>query len=100
MTNVMMVRATVTDESVADVEAAAKEMFAAIDAAQPSGVHYASLRVGGGATFVVLLALDEGVDNPLPAIAEFRAFQQGLQGWLAEPSAMEQATVVGSYGLF
>ena len=98
MANVMMIRATVTDDDVAEVEAAAKAMFAAIDEARPTGVKYASLRVGG-ATFVALLALD-GADNPLPAIAEFRAFQERLQGWLAEPPTAEQATVVGSYGLF
>ena len=99
MTNVTMIRATVADHHVAEAEAAATAMFAALDEARPAGVQYASLRTGGGSTFVVLLAL-EGPDNPLPAIPEFRAFQEGLAGWLAEPPTVEQATVLGSYGLF
>jgi hypothetical protein len=40
------------------------------------------------------------VDNPLPALPEFRAFQEGLRGWVAEPPAVEQLTVMGSYRFF
>jgi hypothetical protein len=96
----MTIRATVKDEKVAEVESAAKAMFAAIDAAKPPGVRYASCKAPDGATFVIFLALDDGVENPLPAVPEFAEFQQNLQGWLAVPSAPEPLTVVGSYNLF
>jgi hypothetical protein len=98
--NVMMVRARVKAESVADVEAAARTMFSAIEEAQPQGVRYASCRLPDGVTFVVLLALEDGTNNPLSTVPEFREFQESLKGWLAEPPIPEQLTVIGSYKLF
>ena|SRR6266545_1393725 len=95
--NVLMVRAKVRSESVGEVEAAVETMFAAIDQAQPQGVRYVSAKLPDGETFVIFLALEEGIDNPLPAVPEFRAFQESLKGWLAEPPTPEQLTVVGSY---
>jgi hypothetical protein len=95
--SLMMVRAKVRPESVDEVEAAARRMFAAIEEARPAGIRYVSSKLPDGETFVILLALDEGVDNPLPAVAEFREFQASLPGWLAEPPTPEQLTVVGSY---
>jgi hypothetical protein len=98
--SVLTVRAKVKEENVADVEAAAEKMFAAIEQAQPANVRYASCKLSDGVTFVALLQVDEGTDNPLPALAAFQEFQAGLKSWLAEPPAPEQLTVVGSYRLF
>lgn len=98
--SVMLLRAKVKVERVADVEAAVRTMFSAIEQAQPRGVRYASCRLPDGVTFVILLELDEGIENPLPAILEFREFQEGLKHWLAEPPLPEQLTVIGSYNLF
>ena len=97
--SVMMVRAKVKPESVDEVEASAKKMFAAIDRAQPQGVRYASSRLPDGVTFVALLELERN-DNPLPTLPEFRAFQESLRGWVTEPPTAESLTVVGSYRLF
>lgn len=98
--SVMMIRAKVREDKVADVEAAATEMFSAIERAQPGGVRYASCRLADSATFVILLQLEEGTENPLTAVPEFGEFQANLRDWLAEPPTTEQATVVGSYNLF
>lgn len=98
--NVMMIRARVKAESVADVEAAVEKMFGAIDAAQPEGVKYASTRLSDGVSVVALLALDDPADNPLQAIPEFREFQEHLSEWLDGPPTVEPLTVIGSYGLF
>jgi hypothetical protein len=98
--NVMTVRAKVKKESVAEITAAAKTMFAAIDEAQPQGVRYASSLLPDGVTFVVFLALDDPTHNPLAALPEFREFQGNLKNWIAEPPVPEQLTVVGSYRLF
>lgn len=43
-----MVRAKVKADKVGELEAAAKEMFAALEAAQPDGVHYATCRLPDG----------------------------------------------------
>lgn len=92
-----LIRAKIKDEHVADVENAAKTMFAAINEAHPAGVRYASYRLDDGVTYVIVLDIQEGIDNPLPSIAAFRAFQEDLKGWLAEPPTPEQLTAVGAY---
>lgn len=98
--SVMMIRPRLKADSVEAAEAAIKTMFAAIEQAKPEGVRYASCKLADGVTFVVLLALDDGIDNPLAAVAEFREFQQNLKDWVVEPPMPDQLTVVGSYRLF
>jgi MFS family permease len=61
---------------------------------------YASCRLSDGVSYVALLKLDEGVGNPLPALTEFREFQESLKGWMAETPSSDQLTVIGSYRLF
>jgi hypothetical protein len=98
--NVMILRAKVKTDSVADVEAAVTAMFSALERARPQGVRYASCRLADSATFVILLQVQDGIDNPLPTVPEFRQFQDNLKHWIAEPPIPEQLTVIGSYNLF
>jgi hypothetical protein len=95
-----MIRVRVRDEKANEVEKAVGEMFTAIEAAQPQGVHYASCKLQDGVTYLILLALDNDGENPLEAIPAFRDFQTALPAWLAEPPAMEALTPVGSYRVF
>jgi hypothetical protein len=97
---VHMVQAKIRRESVSDVEAAAKRMFAAIDAAQPEGLRYASFLLPDGETFLALLQLDDGVENPLPGFPEFREFLEGVEASRAEPANVQPLTVIGSYRMF
>ena len=97
--DVMMIRAKVKAESVPDIEAAADKMFGAINVVRPGGVKYASTRLADGVSVIALLALEDPADNPLQAIPEFRAFQEHLPEWLAEPPTVEPLTVIGSYEL-
>jgi hypothetical protein len=98
--NVMMLRVAVKADSVADVQAAVTRMFSAIERAKPEGIRYASCRLADTATFVILLQVQDGIDNPLPTVPEFREFQENLKHWIAEPPIPEQLTVIGSYNLF
>jgi hypothetical protein len=98
--NVLMVRSKVKAESVAEVEAAITKVFSAIERAQPAGVRYASSRLEDGVTFVALLELEGGVDNPLSAVPAFVEFQEDLKKWVSGPPTLEQMTVIGSYRLF
>lgn len=97
---VLLVQSKVKADAVAEVDAAIRRMFDAIEHAQPDGVRYASCKLSDGVTYVALLQVDDGVDNPLPALAEFRDFQERLKAWVAEPPKPDQMTVVGSYHLF
>jgi hypothetical protein len=98
--SVHMVQAKIKAESVTDVQAAAKKVFAAINAAQPEGIQYASCLLPDGETFVALLQVDDGVENPLPGFPEFREFLEGVEGSRAEPANVQPLTVIGSYRLF
>lgn len=98
--NVMIVRSKVKPEHADEVEHAVRDLFAAIEQAQPQGIRYASGRLADGVTYIAELQVDDGIENPLPALPEFRKFQENLEHWLAEPPTPEQLTVVGSYRLF
>jgi hypothetical protein len=98
---VLMVRYQVREESVADVEAAIEKAFAAIEAEQPAGIRYAMGTLPDGVTFVGVLELEDGVDNPLPGIPAARALQQSLPGLVVgEPPVPQPVQVLGSYRLF
>ena len=98
--SVQMAQAKIKAERAADVQAATEKMFAAINAAQPAGIRYASLLLADGQTFVAIVQLDDGLENPVPGFAEFRELQEVVDGSRAEPNTVEQWTVVGSYRLF
>ena len=92
--------AKIKRESVTDVQAAAEKMFAAINAAQPEGIRYASSLLPDGETFVALLQLENGDENPLPAFPEFQAFLEGVEASRAAPADVQPMELVGSYRLF
>jgi hypothetical protein len=98
--NVITVRATLKEEHVADAEAAAKRMFAAIEREGIEGVRYASIKLQDGVTFLALLELEDGMENPLPGLPEAQEFYASLPGWYTEPPEVGPGTVVGSYRLF
>ncbi|PCC68857.1 hypothetical protein SAMN02745121_07614 [Nannocystis exedens] len=91
-----MVRYTVPPEHAPQVDAAIEQLFAAVRRQQPAGIRYWYGRLADGATYVALLELDEGVDNPLLALPEARQFQAELRRYVAAPPP-EPVTVLGSY---
>jgi len=98
--SVRTIRARIRPGKTAELEKAAKEMFTAIEAAQPPGVHYASCKLPDGVTYVILPGLDDDQNNPLIAVPAFRDFQDNLKAWIAGPPVIEQLAPVGSYRLF
>jgi len=98
--SVLLAQAKIKSESVTDVQAATKKMFAAIDAAQPEGIRYASLLLADGETFAALVQVDDGVENPIPGLPEFRELQELVEASRVEPPNVQPLTVMGSYRLF
>lgn len=98
--SILMVRSKVKAANVTDVEAGIKRLFTALQQVQPEGIRYASCRFADGETYMALLEINEGVENPLPSLPEFREFQENLKSWMAEPPIVEPLTVSGSYRLF
>lgn len=97
---VLTVRATLKEEHVAEAEAAVRRMFAAIEREGLEGIRYASVRLEDGVTFLAMLEVDDGVENPLPGLPEAQEFYAKLPEWYAEPPEVGPGTVIGSYRLF
>jgi hypothetical protein len=97
---VLTVRAKLKEEHVAEAEAAVKRMFAAIEREGLEGIRYASIKLDDGVTYLALLELEDGVENPLSELPEAQEFYASLPGWHAEPPEVGPGTVIGSYRLF
>ena len=98
--NVLMVRAKVKEENVADARAAVEKVIKALEQAQPAGVQYASCLLSDGVTFVALLKLEDDGGHPLRDMPAYAEMVESLKQWYDGPPAAEQMTVTGSYGLF
>src|SRR4029453_9503580 len=98
--SVMLLHQKVKDGSVEQAEAAARELFATLERVRPEGIRYASTRVTDSSTFVALLELADGTENPLREIPEYTAFREQRKGWVDGPPVIEQLDVVASYNLF
>ena len=98
--SVVMVRQKVKAGSVEEAEAGVRDLFATLDRERPEGVRYTSTRVVDSSTFVILVELAEGIEDPRPAIPEYRRFVEQLKGWVDGPPVIEHLDVVGSYNLF
>ncbi|MBE1537915.1 hypothetical protein [Actinomadura algeriensis] len=95
---VFMISYQVADEGVAEVVEAVEKAFAAVNAQRPDGVRYAYLRRAESSEFVALLELAEGVENPLPGIAEARGLQATVAEWAVGPApAPQPLEVLGDY---
>jgi hypothetical protein len=96
--SVFMISYHVADEGVAEVVGAIDKAFAALDAQQPAGIRYTYLRRAGSTEFMALLELADGVENPLPGIAETRELQATVAKWAEGPAPTPQPfDVLGAY---
>ncbi|HTZ24479.1 MAG TPA: hypothetical protein VMC83_10850 [Streptosporangiaceae bacterium] len=98
--NVLMVRAKIKEENVADAQAAIGKVIQALDQTRPADVRYTASVLGDGATFIALLELQPDGGNPLAPVPAYAEFVESLKQWYAEPPIVERMTVVGSYQLF
>jgi hypothetical protein len=97
---VTMVRQKVKEESIEEGEAAVRDLFATLARVRPEGLRYASTRLGDSATFVILIELADGIEDPRNEIPQYASFLEQLKGWVDGPPVIEQLDVVGSYNLF
>ncbi len=96
-----MVRYTLKPECVTENERLAGAVFAALRAARPSGLRYATFRLGDGLSFVHLVSHEEADgSNALTALPEFKAFTAGVKDRCADPPVRVDLTEIGSYGFF
>ena len=98
--NVLMVRAKIKEENVADTQAAVEKVIRALEQAHPAGVQYASSVLSDGVTVIALLKLEDDGGHPLRDLPAYTEMLENLKQWYAEPPTAERMTVIGSYGLF
>ena len=66
-------------------ESAANGITRALRKAAFCGIRYTICKSNDGITFLGILHLSEGMENPLPTLAEGKTFLKGLETWLASP---------------
>jgi hypothetical protein len=93
----VMVRYRVHPESAAENEELVRAVYDELAASQPEGLHYATFKLPDGVTFVHFAQHDE--PNPLPGVAAFQRFQEGIRERCEEPPAVTELQEVGSYRL-
>jgi hypothetical protein len=72
-------------------------VFAELKAVKPDGVRYLSIRLDDD-TFIHMVEADsEDGSSPIPRLAAFQAFQNGIRERCAESPQVREATIVGNY---
>ena len=99
--NVLMVRAKIREENVADARVAIEKVIQALERVQPAGVRYASCLLSQRRHVTSpCWSLRTTGSHPLRGFPAYQEMVENLKQWYAEPPAVEQMTVTGSYGLF
>jgi hypothetical protein len=98
MTSTKVIRYTTHPEAAEENERLVRAVYAELASKSPDGLHYATLRLDDGVTFVHIAVLDRD-ENPLSAMAAFGEFQADLKSRVAEGPVPAEATVIGSYRL-
>jgi hypothetical protein len=93
----IMVRYETTEAHAASNEALVRAVFEELRALAPRGLRYTSYRLADGTAFVHVATLETPDENPLTALASFKAFQKGLKERCVTPPVVTEMNVVGSY---
>jgi hypothetical protein len=74
-----------------------KAVFAELQAAQPEGVRYLTLRLEDDSFVHIVETAAQDGSSPIPKLKAFQEFQNGIRERCLEPPAPRNATVVGNY---
>jgi hypothetical protein len=93
-----LIRYKTKPESADENQRLVEKVYEELKARDPGGVHYATLRLEDGVTFIHLFTTDsDSAANTMGGIAAFAEFQRNLPQRCAEPPVAQPVTVVGSY---
>jgi hypothetical protein len=96
-----MVSYTLKPDRVAENERYVTAVFEALRKARPSGLRYATFRLGDGVSFVHLVSHEEADgSNALTALPEFKAFTAGVKDRCVSAPVRVELAEIGSYGFF
>lgn len=94
----VMVRYRVHSDRVAENEQLVRAVYEELAASEPDGLRYATFKLPDGVTFIHVAQHDD--PNPLPGVAAFQRFQEGIQARCEEPPVVTQLDEIGSYRFF
>ena len=97
MSTVKVVRYRTKPESADENADLVRNVFAELNAGDPGGIRYVTLRLDDGLSFVHVAIL-EGDVNPLGSSEAFKRFQSEIAARCEEGPSAHDATVVGAYG--
>ena len=96
-----MIRYTLKPERVAENEHLSRAVFDALRRQRPPGLHYATFRLGDGASFMHVVSYDDGTPlDTLTSLPEFKAFSEGVKERCVDPPQRTDLSEIGSYGFF
>jgi hypothetical protein len=96
--NVLIVRAKIKEENLADAQAATAKVIGALEQSGREDVRYTVL--SDGPTLIALLVLNPDGSHPLATLPAYTELVESLKAWYAEPPTVDRMTVLGSYHLF
>jgi hypothetical protein len=85
LVTIQTVRFNVKDKHGKEFESAANGITRALRKAAICGIRHTMCRSNDETTFLGILQLSEGMENPLPTLAEGKISLNGLETWLASP---------------
>jgi hypothetical protein len=96
-----LIRYRTKPESADENQRLVEKVYEELIAKDPGGVHYATLRLEDGVTFLHLFTTDsDDASSTLGGIAAFAEFLRELPQRCAEPPIAQPVSVVGSYRMF
>jgi hypothetical protein len=94
----VMVKYRVKPDRVGENEELVRAVYDELASTQPNGLSYATFKLPDGVTFVHVAR--HAADNPLPKIAAFQRFQEGIRDRCEEAPVATQLEEIGSYPAF
>jgi hypothetical protein len=96
-----LIRYKTKPESADENQRLVEQVYAELTARDPGGVHYATVRLADGVTFMHLFTTDsDEAANTLGGIAAFSEFLRELPQRCVEQPVAQDVIVVGSYRMF
>jgi len=94
---VLMIRLEIKAEALQEFTTARDKVLAALEEKQPTGIRYTWCAGAEKTSFVGLVEIQDGVENPLPGLEAGKEFLANLPRWVAAPAVREELTVLGTY---
>jgi hypothetical protein len=93
-----VIRYRTTDECAEENQKLVEDVFTELAERRPSGLRYASFRLGDGTSFVHVISIDDDAPrNPLAGVEAFERLQEDVERLCVEHPVAFGATLVGAY---